>query len=73
MMYLTQHTGDSLEAGERSYCRRVLSLRRPVRPRSTHPPVGPFRCGRTGASVVPPAIKAYARFFAHWLMDKRKF
>jgi hypothetical protein len=25
--------------------RRVLSLTQPTRPRSTHPPVGPLRCG----------------------------
>jgi len=27
---------------------RVLSFGSPIRPRSTHPPVGPFRCGRMG-------------------------
>ena len=106
--------GDSLEAVERSYCRRVLSLRsvtlggkpfervslqrslRSLPPfhRACHHefmalgslegrpdgrvfppsvgggtlsrvplqeyPVGPFRCGRTGASVVPPAIRPFA-------------
>ncbi|BFU93294.1 MAG: hypothetical protein NTNFB02_00160 [Nitrospira sp.] len=31
---------------------RVLSPTQPIRPRSTHPPVGPLRCGRSvkGAS-----------------------
>jgi len=28
--------------------RRVLSFGSPIRPHSTHPPVGPFRCGRMG-------------------------
>ena len=27
---------------------RVLSFGSPIRPHSTHPPVGPFRCGRRG-------------------------
>ena len=27
---------------------RVLSSGSPIRPHSTHPPVGPFRCGRMG-------------------------
>jgi len=34
---------------------RVLSRLLPVRPRVTHPPVGPCRCGRAGSpSAVPP-------------------
>ncbi|MBS3819081.1 hypothetical protein KGY73_06210 [bacterium] len=28
----------------------------PVRPRFTHPPVGPFRCGRAGEHPVPPIL-----------------
>jgi len=30
---------------------RVLSSTQPMRPRSTHPPVGPFRCGRMGSRI----------------------
>ena len=36
---------------------RVLPLTHPIRPRSTHPPVGPFRCGRTGARVSVTRLK----------------
>ncbi len=37
---------------------RVLSFGSPIRPHSTHPPVGPFRCGRMGhpASGHPPDV-----------------
>ena len=35
---------------------RVLSRLLPVRPRVTHPPVGPCRCGRAGTSASPPIL-----------------
>jgi len=47
-----------------TYCvkKRVLSWRVPVRPRSTHPPVGnPFRSGVAGTDAMPPVLSLGAR------------
>ena len=55
----------SLEAGERSTGRRVLS---PISPSvlAHHPPSGgPIRFERWGARSVPPVNRAFALFFAH--------
>ncbi|MFQ5780687.1 MAG: capsule assembly Wzi family protein, partial [Nitrospiria bacterium] len=38
-----------------SFHQRVLSFGLPIRPHFTHPPVGPFRCGRMGRPLRPPA------------------
>jgi hypothetical protein len=48
-------------AFENGFCRGVL----PLRPHCTHPPVGPFRCGRCGSVSTPPILLWREGLFCH--------
>jgi len=54
---------------------RALSQRIPIRPRSTHPPVGPFRCGRRGAPALVPPYSDLRLIITEMerLLSKRRF